>query len=231
MEKYLTTKNFDRYDEQSSCCLEVNSFVQEDHESSAIEAGLLWLSTKISFVPSQRPSWPSLGLRVWGRITAVRRALWLQSRRSRVRFPRPDRRRILKFKSELTFAFFAAVNHISGPLRTQRFTSTGFVICGWWIPICLVCFSCFKGRFLSNKNSALKFRIFHVPNGKVHSGCTDPTQATACLLIVLVSRIQKSGTGDNNLVKWKDISVRPTEMTRPVKMDHLQRWSQILGRT
>ena len=24
-----------------------------------------------------------------------------------------------------------------------------------------------------------------------------------------------------------DISVRPTEMTRPVKVDHLQRWSQI----
>ena len=72
-------------------------------------------------------------------------------------------------------------------------------------------FFCFKGRFLSNKNSALKFRIFHVPNGKVHSGCTDPTQATPCLLIVLVSRIQKSGTGDNNLVKWKDISVRPTD--------------------
>ena len=41
LEKYLTTKNFDRYDEQSSCCLEVNSFVQEDHESSAIEAGLI----------------------------------------------------------------------------------------------------------------------------------------------------------------------------------------------
>ena len=33
--------------------------------------------------------------------------------------------------------------------------------------------------------------------------CTDPTQATARLVIVLVSRIQKSGTGDNNLVKWK----------------------------
>ena len=35
------------------------------------------------------------------------------------------------------------------------------------------------------------------------SGCTDPTQATARWVIVLVTRIQKSGTGDNNLVKWK----------------------------
>ena len=31
---------------------------------------------------------------------------------------------ILKFKSRLTFAFFAAVNHLSRPLRKQKFTST-----------------------------------------------------------------------------------------------------------
>ena len=47
-----------------------------------------------------------------------------------------------------------------------------------------------------------KFRKFHVPNGTVHSGCTDPNQATTLLVIVLVSRIQKSGTGDNNFDKW-----------------------------
>ena len=29
---------------------------------------------------------------------------------------------ILKFKSQLTFVFFAAVNHLSGPLREQKFT-------------------------------------------------------------------------------------------------------------
>ena len=29
--------------------------------------------------------------------------------------------RILKFKSQLTIAFFAAVNHLNGPLRTQNF--------------------------------------------------------------------------------------------------------------
>ena len=59
------------------------------------------------------------------------------------------------------------------------------------------------GRFPFNKHSGLKFWKFHVPNGMVHSGCTDPTQATACLVIVLVSRIQKSGTEDNNFVKLK----------------------------
>ena len=33
---------------------------------------------------------------------------------------------ILKFKSRLTFPFFAAVNHLSGPLRKRKFNSTGF---------------------------------------------------------------------------------------------------------
>ena len=53
-----------------------------------------------------------------------------------------------------------------------------------------------------------------MPNGTVHSGCTDPSQATARLVIVLVSRIQKSGTGDNNFVKLKrDISVDRNDQT------------------
>ena len=33
--------------------------------------------------------------------------------------------RILKFKSQLTIGFFAAVNHLNGPIRKQNFTSTG----------------------------------------------------------------------------------------------------------
>ena len=33
--------------------------------------------------------------------------------------------RILKFKSQLTIAFFAAVNHLNGPLRKQNFTLMG----------------------------------------------------------------------------------------------------------
>ena len=40
-------------------------------------------------------------------------------------------------------------------------------------------------------------------NGTFRLWHTDPTQATARLVIVLASRIQKSGTGDNNFVKWK----------------------------
>ena len=84
------------------------------------------------------------------------------------------------------------------------------------------------GRFPFNKNFGLKFRKFHVPYGTVHSGFTDPFQATACLLIVpSASRIQKSGTGDNNFVKWKGLSVGPTEMSGLVKVNHLQRLSQI----
>ena len=41
-----------------------------------------------------------------------------------------------------------------------------------------------QGRFPFNKNSGLKFRKLHVLNGTVHSGCTDPTQATARFVIV-----------------------------------------------
>ena len=45
----------------------------------------------------------------------------------------------------------------------------------------------------------------------------DPNHHT--LVIVLVSRMQKSSSGDNNFVKWRGTfrSDRPTEMTRPVK--------------
>ena len=59
------------------------------------------------------------------------------------------------------------------------------------------------GRFPFNKNSGSKFRKFHLPNGTVHSGCPDPTQATTRLVIALVSRVQKSGTGDNILSNGK----------------------------
>ena len=62
------------------------------------------------------------------------------------------------------------------------------------------------GYFPFNKNSGFIFGKFHVPNGTVHSGCTNPTQATISLMvIVLVSRIQNSGTGGNNFVKLKEI--------------------------
>ena len=44
--------------------------------------------------------------------------------------------RIVTFKSQLTFAFFAAVKYLSEPLRKK-----GFVICDWWIFIRFVCLS------------------------------------------------------------------------------------------
>ena len=37
---------------------------------------------------------------------------------------------ILMFRSQLTFAFFAAVYHLSGPLRKQKFSSTVSKGCG-----------------------------------------------------------------------------------------------------
>ena len=43
-----------------------------------------------------------------------------------------------------------------------------------------------------------------MPNGTEHSCCTDPTQATAGLVIILVITTQKSGTGDNDSIKWKE---------------------------
>ena len=55
--------------------------------------------------------------------------------------------RILKFKSQLTIAVFAAVNHVNGPLREQNFTLTGskghglsFVIGGFRSVLCVSVF-------------------------------------------------------------------------------------------
>ena len=62
-----------------------------------------------------------------------------------------------------------------------------------------------------------------MPSGTVHSSCTDPTEATKHLVIVLVSKIQKSGTGDNNFVKWLTDHFGPTDQDNgTVKVDHLQ---------
>ena len=40
-----------------------------------------------------------------------------------------------KFKSQLTIAFFTAVNHLNGPLRKQNFTLTGSKAHGLWFLI------------------------------------------------------------------------------------------------
>ena len=82
------------------------------------------------------------------------------------------------------------------------------------------------GAFYSRKSPVWNFGNFHASNGKVHSRCTDPTQATARLVIVLESRIQKEQYWGQQFCQMeRDISVRPTEMSGPVTVDHLQSWS------
>ena len=60
--------------------------------------------------------------------------------------------RILKFKSQLTIAFFAAVNHLNEPLRKQNFTLTGSKGQGLWLVIgefrSVLCVSVFQGSLL-----------------------------------------------------------------------------------
>ena len=47
---------------------------------------------------------------------------------------------ILKFKSQLRFAFFASVNHHSWPLTSTGSKVHGLLFCDWWILIHFVCF-------------------------------------------------------------------------------------------
>ena len=60
--------------------------------------------------------------------------------------------RILKFKSQLTIAFLAAVNHLNGPLRKQNFTLTVSKGQGLWFVIggfrSVLCVSVFPGSLL-----------------------------------------------------------------------------------
>ena len=60
--------------------------------------------------------------------------------------------RILKFKSQLTIAFFAAVNHLNGLLRKQNFTLTGSKGHGLWFVIggfrYVLCVSALQGSLL-----------------------------------------------------------------------------------
>ena len=55
------------------------------------------------------------------------------------------------------------------------------------------------GHFPFNKNAGLKFWKFHVPNGTVHSGYTDSTQATVRFSNGYCS-CKQDGAGDNDFV-------------------------------
>ena len=65
---------------------------------------------------------------------------------------------------------------------------------------------------IQQKFRFLEISKLQVPKGTAHY---DPIQGTARLVIVLVSRIQKSGTGYSNLANGK-------EPSWPIKLDHLQ---------
>ena len=74
----------------------------------------------------------------------------------------------------------------------------------------------------------LKLQKFHVPN--IHSCCTVPTQATAHLFIVHINCQQDTEEqywGQQFCQMERDILVWPAKITRLVKVDHLQTWSQI----
>ena len=82
-----------------------------------------------------------------------------------------------------------------------------------------------NGRFLLDKIPVWNFGNSTCPMERYcDSGCTDPTQNNARLVIVLVRSIQKCGTeevwGEQFGEMERDISFRPTKMTRPVKVDH-----------
>ena len=75
-----------------------------------------------------------------------------------------------------------------------------------------------------------KFQFEILLIGTVHSGCTDPTQATACYCSCMqVTKEQYWGQLLGQMER--DILVRPTRMTRPVKVNHLQSWSDYSGQT
>ena len=76
--------------------------------------------------------------------------------------------RILKFKSQLTIAFFAAVNILTDLLENKTLLYNGFkrsrfVICDWWISIRFVCLC--VSRFVAcdrNYETAAKNAIVNV---------------------------------------------------------------------
>ena len=72
---------------------------------------------------------------------------------------------------------------------------------------------------LNSTQQKFQFEILLI--GTVHSSCTDPTQATACYSSSM-QVTKEQYWGQKFCQKERDISVRPTKMTRPVKVDHLQ---------
>ena len=86
------------------------------------------------------------------------------------------------------------------------------------------------GRFPFDKNSGFIFWKFHVPNGTVHAFWLHKLDAShhfsngycTCMQVT-----KQWYLGQQFCDIERDISVRLTEMTRPVKEDHPQSWSPI----
>ena len=82
-------------------------------------------------------------------------------------------------------------------------------------------------RFLFNENSGLKFRISHVQwNVTFRLQRPDPSYR-AFGYYSCKQDTKERYWGQQFCQRERDISVRPTEMTRPVKVAHLQSWSGI----
>ena len=82
-------------------------------------------------------------------------------------------------------------------------------------------------RFLFNKNSGLKFRKFHVPNGWYIPVAQTRLRVWFLFLYAGYKRAVQRTTILSNEKGHFGPSDQPTEMTRPVKVDHLQSWSWI----
>ena len=83
--------------------------------------------------------------------------------------------------------------------------------------------------FLFNKNSSLKFWELHVPNEMVSSRYTDQNPSHCTSGYCSCKQDAKEQYWEQQFCQIeRDISVWPTEMSGLVKVDHLQRWSQIV---
>ena len=89
--------------------------------------------------------------------------------------------RILKFKSQLTFAFFTTINLLSRPLRKQNFTVTGSKSHSLWFVIYpFFCVSVFQGSllviliWLTAAKSACVKAAFELQSLHVFEKCTKP---------------------------------------------------------
>ena len=94
------------------------------------------------------------------------------------------------------------------------------------IPGCMLMFTVGNGSsgVLNSIQQKFHFEILLIGWNAVHSGCTDPTQAPACYCSCM--QVTKEQYWRQHFCQIeRDISVRQTTMTRPVKVDHLQSWS------